>query len=32
MRFCLEGDRPLSEQDFPECLLHQRKEWLGKTP
>jgi hypothetical protein len=31
MRFCLEGDRPLSEQDFPECLVHQRKEWLEKT-
>jgi hypothetical protein len=30
MRFCLEGNRPLSQQDFPECLLHQKKEWLDK--
>ena len=31
MRFCLEGNRPLSQQDCPECLLEQREEWLGKV-
>jgi len=30
MRFCLEGSRPLSQQDWPECLLGQREEWLAK--
>jgi hypothetical protein len=31
MRFCLEGNRPLSQQDCPECLLGLRAEWLGKA-
>jgi len=30
MRFCLEGNRPLSQQDCPECVLGQREELLGK--
>lgn len=29
MRFCLEGNRPLPEQDWPICLLARREEWLG---
>jgi len=32
MRFCLEGNRPLSQQDCPKCLLERSNEWLGKTP
>jgi hypothetical protein len=31
MRFYLEGNRPLFQQDCPECLLGQRDEWLGKA-
>ncbi|UCE40559.1 MAG: hypothetical protein JSV17_14050 [Candidatus Aminicenantes bacterium] len=29
MHFCLEGSRPLSQQDWPECLLEKRREWFG---
>jgi hypothetical protein len=31
MRFYLEGRRPLSQQDCPECLLERKGEWLAKT-
>jgi hypothetical protein len=31
MQFALEGSRPLSKQGWPECLLGQREEWLGKS-
>jgi hypothetical protein len=31
MRFYLDGNRPLSQQDCPECLLGQREEWLAKV-
>ena len=30
MRFYLEGNRPLSQQECPGCLLGWREEWLGK--
>ena len=31
MRFYLEGNRPLSRQECPGCLLGWREEWLGKA-
>ncbi len=31
MRFCLEGNRPLSQQECPECLLEGRAQWLPKA-
>lgn len=31
LRFYLEGNRPLSRQECPECLLPRKGEWLDKT-
>ncbi len=31
MRFCLEGNRPLAEQEGPGCLIGHREERLGKA-
>jgi hypothetical protein len=31
MRFCLEGNRPLSAQECPECLIAERAQWLLKA-
>lgn len=31
IRFYLEGNRPLFQQDCPECLLDWREKWLTKT-
>lgn len=31
IRFYLEGNRPLSQQECPECLRGQKEQWLGKA-